>query len=191
MTRSHPPSLRTLVEGVLRRECSLPPAPKIAIAVSGGPDSMALLHVLAGLRKSLRIDLCALSVDHGLRHEAAEELKLVEAFCRELSVPFLPIALSLEDGGNLQERARNARYGALWAQAREHAGDEVFLATAHHQDDRAETVLLRVLRGTSLAGLSVLSAQEGQLLRPMMRATRADVALHVERHKIVSCEDPS
>lgn len=191
MTRSHPPSLRTLVSGVLRRDCALPQTSKIGVAVSGGPDSMALLHVLANLRRTLGFELCALSVDHGLRPEAGQELQVVEAFCQELSVPFCRIALSLKDGGNLQERARDARYEALWRKAREHAGEQVFLATAHHKDDRAETVLLRVLRGTSLPGLAVLPAREGALLRPMIRATRAEVESYLQRHKIAFCEDPS
>lgn len=191
MSPSHAPSLRTLVEGVLRRQCALPQEPKIALAVSGGPDSMALCHVLSTLRKKLKLQLLILSVDHGLRAEASDEVRMVEKFCLQHSLDFRGLKLSLEVGGNLQERARDARYECLWSAAREVLGKDTFLATAHHKEDRAETVLLRILRGTSLEGLNVLSPQSGSLLRPMVGATRSEVELHLSRHGIPSCSDPS
>jgi tRNA(Ile)-lysidine synthase TilS/MesJ len=70
-------------------------------------------------------------------------------------------------------------------------GEASLLATAHHKDDRAETVLLRLLRGTSLEGLSVLSPRTGRLLRPMIRAPKRAVVAHVERHQVPSVADPS
>jgi tRNA(Ile)-lysidine synthase len=190
VTRSHPPTLLRRVERALLGPCAIPSGAKLALAVSGGPDSMGLLHALSILRPRLGFELYALSIDHGLRPEAQNEVQLVAEWAARLEVPFRSAKLELDPGGNLQARARSARYEALWALAHAESPD-CFLATAHHADDRAETVLLRLVRGTSPAGLDVLREREGQLLRPMIRACKADVLAHNERHGITSCKDPS
>lgn len=189
--RSHPPSLKRHVERALQKECSLPRQFKLAVAVSGGPDSMALCDVLCRLRDSMDFKLLALSLNHDLRKEAAEEVSLVEKFCRDREIPFATRSLGLAPGSNLQERARDSRYRALWELAIQHFGQDVYLATAHHKDDRAETVLLRILRGTSIEGLDVFKAQQDRLLRPMIRASRDDVERHIARHEIPHVMDPS
>ncbi len=191
MSRSHPPSLLTHVERTLRGECELPAGAAIAIAVSGGSDSMALCHALHFVRKKFDLKLAVLTLDHGLRAEAKKEVELVGAFCDEHEIAWSSRVLSLARGGNLQERARDLRYAALWEMAEEQLGSGAFLATAHHQDDRAETVLLRLLRGSSLEGLSVLPPRSDRLLRPMIRATKSDVLAHIERHSLPFCSDPS
>jgi tRNA(Ile)-lysidine synthase len=188
---SHPPSLRTLVERTLRNRCSLPHESKLAVAVSGGGDSMALLHILSGLRESRKLHLLVLSVNHGLRPDAQSELDLVEGFCRGEGLEFRGLKLGLSGGSNLQERARVARYEILWRQTHERFGEDAFLVTAHHKEDRAETVLLRLLRGTSLEGLNVLPPRSGALLRPMIEAARSDVEAHLKRHNLPFCRDPS
>ncbi len=152
---------------------------------------MALLDVLSRLRQTMGFQLLALSLNHNLRSEAAAEVSLVESFCLKSDVPFATGDLGLSEGGNLQERAREARYQALWAMAEEHFGPGAYLATAHHKDDRAETMLLRMLRGTSLEGLCAFRAQQDKLLRPMIRANRSDVELHIARHGVPFVTDPS
>jgi len=191
MGRSHPPSLLTHVRTTLTRECEVKRGDTIAVAVSGGPDSLALLHGLSLLREELGFHLAGLSIDHGLRSEAAQEVQAVDDFCRTADIPFWSIRLDLEDGPNLQARARDARYRALWQLIDEHLSDETLLATAHQKEDRAETILMRLLRGTSLEGLSVLPPRMERLLRPMIRASRADVMAHIERHGLTPCQDPS
>src|SRR5207245_1080427 len=116
-----------------------------------------LLHVLARLRAPVDFDLSAHGVDHGLRAEAARELDLAETLARSLEVPFARTRVDLAPGGNLQARARERRWRALEDAAR--AVGARAIATAHHADDRAETVLLRVLRGASAAALAVLPAR--------------------------------
>ncbi len=168
----------------------------LLLAVSGGPDSMALLHAasLAARKRSLR--LAAHGVDHGLRPAAAAELDLAASLAAHLGVPFERTVLAVAAGGNLQARARAARYDALARAARAVAAKVV--ATAHHADDRAETVLLRLLRGAGPLGLAVMpalapcpGAPDVTLFRPLLRATRADVMLHVTRHRLVVARDPS
>lgn len=152
---------------------------------------MALLHSLALLRQRLDLRLLAISVDHGLRPEAPTEVDLVRRFAEELSVSFRSARLSLSPGGNIQARAREVRYDTLSSITDEELGTEAFLATAHHAEDRAETVLLRLLRGTSVEGLGVLPPVAGRLLRPMVTAQKSEVLAHNERHGVPSVSDPS
>jgi tRNA(Ile)-lysidine synthase len=196
--RTHPPTLLTLARRALRDEIRLAPGSRILAATSGGPDSMALLDVLAALRGPLRFTLAAHGVDHGLRPGAAAELDLAEAHARRLDVPFGRSRVRVGAGADLQARARRARYAAL-ERARRRARADV-VATGHHADDRAETVLLRVLRGAGASGLAVLPPREGSpvegmpagtLVRPFVRARRSDVELHLARHRVPFARDPS
>jgi tRNA(Ile)-lysidine synthase len=188
MPRSHPPTLIKIVQRTLLEECGPLTSRTVLAAVSGGGDSQAMLWVLAHLAPKLGYRLRAQGVDHGLRAEASAELDLAEALARDLGVPFARTRVALEPGGNLQARAREARYAALHAAA---ATDEALIATAHHADDRAETVLLRLLRGSGPRGLAVLAPRTQDLLRPLVRASRGDVKLHLERHGIAFAQDPS
>lgn len=188
--RSHPPALVTLVAAALRR-AGLGPSIELTVAVSGGPDSMALLHCLSLLRERARLSLLAVSLDHGLRMEAKAEVELVRERSEAWGVPFRSEALRLETGANLQSRAREARYLALRRLGREYWGKEALICTAHHADDRAETLLLRLVRGTTAEGLAVLPERAGDLLRPMIRARKGDVLLHLERHQVPFVRDAS
>jgi tRNA(Ile)-lysidine synthase len=166
---------------------------------------MALLHVLSRLAGPLGLVVHAHGVDHGLRGEAARELDVAEHFAHQLGVPFGRTLVRVAPSGNLQARARAARYEAL-ARAASDLGAPA-IATAHHADDRAETVLLRLLRGAGPRGLAALlprsplaasGAEAGspcapaiELLRPLLRARRAAVEAHVRRHAIPFSTDPS
>jgi tRNA(Ile)-lysidine synthase len=189
MPRTHPPTLITLVRAALRDDGLVPRGTIVLAAVSGGPDSMAMLHVLALLRSRLGFGLFAHGVDHGLRAEAAAELDLAEAFARSLDVPFGRTRVAVAPGGNLQARARTARWQALLAAAA--AAGAGRIATGHHADDRAETVLIRLLRGTGAPGLGVLPPCDGVRIRPLYRARRADVDAHIARHRLACAVDPS
>ena len=150
---------------------------------------MALLHVLGLLRRERAFGLFAHGVDHGLRPEAAAELDLAEAFARSLDVPFTRTRVVVPPGGNLQARARTARWDALQAAAAHASADRI--ATGHHADDRAETMLMRILRGTRAPGLAVLPPRDGDRIRPILRARRADVRPTSMRHRVPHCSDPS
>jgi tRNA(Ile)-lysidine synthase len=186
---SHAPSLRTIVRRTVERELGGLVRGRVVCAVSGGPDSMAMLDVLAGLAPLLALEVLAVGVDHGLRPDAAIELGLAAAHADRLGVPFRTERVAVPSGSNLQARARDARYDAL-ERARLALGAD-FVATAHTADDRAETVLLRMLRGSGLRGLGVLPARSGTRIRPLLRARRADVLLHLERHRVPFATDPS
>jgi tRNA(Ile)-lysidine synthase len=189
VSRSHPPTLITLVRSALREHALVPRGETVLVAVSGGADSMALLHVMSLLRREHAFGLFAHGVDHGLRSEAMAELDLVESFANSLDVPFARTRVVVAGGGNLQARARTARWDALRAAAARASAGRI--ATGHHADDRAETMLMRILRGTRARGLAVLPARDGDRIRPILRARRSDVEAHVARHRIPYCSDPS
>jgi len=196
VTRSAAPSLLTLARRALTGEVALEPGQVLLAAVSGGPDSMALLHVLSRLAPRLGLRVHAHGVDHGLRAEASLELDVAASYAEHLGVPFTRSRLRLARGGNVQARARAARYEALAAAALD-VGSRA-IATAHHADDRAETVLLRLLRGAGPRGLAALLPRsplalhaEVELLRPLLRARRATLQAHVERNAIPFSTDAS
>jgi tRNA(Ile)-lysidine synthase len=189
LPRSHPPTLITLVRATVREHELIARGDTVVVAVSGGADSMALLHVLGLLRRELAFGLFAHGVDHGLRPEAAAELDQAEAFARSLDVPFERTGVRLAAGSNLQARARAVRWEALEAAAGRAGACRI--ATGHHADDRAETMLMRMLRGTGARHLGALPAISGKRIRPMIRARRADIDAHVLRHRIPHSQDPS
>ncbi|AUX70653.1 tRNA lysidine(34) synthetase TilS [Porphyrobacter sp. HT-58-2] len=163
----------------------------LGLAVSGGADSLALL-LLAHQAMPGRIAVC--SIDHGLRSEAADEVALVERIAATRDIPFTPITVRLAPG-NMQAQARAARYAAVadWALA---AGLGA-VATAHHADDQAETLLMRLNRGSGLAGLagvrarSTIDGSDVTLLRPLLGWRKAELAKVVAAVGIIPVEDPS
>jgi tRNA(Ile)-lysidine synthase len=187
--RSHPPTLITLCRRTLVEECRLEPGAHVLAAVSGGPDSLAMLDALARHSQKLSFELTAHGIDHGLRAEASAELDLAEAHAKKLGVAFGRTRLGMKPGSNLMARARTERYRAL--EAAQRAAGATLLATAHQADDRAETVLMRLLRGSGPRGLAVLPARAGSRIRPLLRARKSDIFLHLTRHAIRFAEDPT
>jgi tRNA(Ile)-lysidine synthase len=192
--RSHPPSLLKLAERTIAEHALLPRGSRVLCACSGGPDSTALLHVLARLRPRFGHDVVAHGVDHGLRPEAHDELAIAAELAAKLEVPFSVTRVEVAAGGNLQARARAARWAALEVAAS--SAGAVLIATGHTADDRAETVLIRLLRGAGPRGLAVLGPrstpeERPARLRPLIAARRSDVLVHLARHAIRFAEDPS
>lgn len=163
----------------------------VGLAVSGGPDSMAML--LLG-HAAIPGGFEVATVDHGLRPEAAQECALVERACADRGIPCAVLRVRVGQG-NLQAAARDARYAALaqWAQQRGLAA----VATAHHADDQAETLLMRLHRGCGVAGLvgvrerTVLPGTDFPLLRPLLTFRRAKLAGIVAAAGIDVAHDPS
>ena len=164
---------------------------RLAVAVSGGPDSLALL-VLAAAALPGRVE--AATVDHCLRPESADEAAMVATACAALGVPHETLAVTVADG-NLQAEARIARYAALaeWMDRRGLGA----LATAHHADDQAETLLLRLNRASGVAGLAgvraagVVPGTALPLVRPLLDWQRAELAGVVASAGLVPVQDPS
>lgn len=189
MTRSHPPTLITLAQRTLKEECRIERGECLLVAVSGGGDSSALLHVLSIVAPRLGLTVVAHGVDHGLRPEASLELDRAAELAARCGVPFERTRVSVTPGGNLQARAREVRYRALRDAMRTTGATRI--ATAHHADDRAETVLLRLLHGAKPSGLAVLPPSDGSLVRPLIRARKSDIVAHLTRHDVPFSDDPS
>jgi tRNA(Ile)-lysidine synthase len=164
---------------------------RLGIALSGGPDSLALLLLAAAAAPGA---VSAATVDHGLRPESASEAELAARACAALDVPHRTLPVEVEQGASVQASARRARYAALERWAREEG--IAILLTAHHADDQAETLLMRLLRGSGVAGLAGVRARlllpGGALLcRPLLGWRRRELAAIVHASGLDPVDDPS
>jgi tRNA(Ile)-lysidine synthase len=159
---------------------------RFGIAVSGGPDSMALL-ALAAQAFANRIE--AATVDHGLRSESAGEAVLVAQYAASIAIPHETLHPHAPITGSVQAAAREARYALLEDWRRERAIDWVL--TAHHADDQLETLVMRLNRASGLSGLSGIRTRQGRVLRPLIGVRRAALSDHVRANAIPYVEDPS
>jgi tRNA(Ile)-lysidine synthetase-like protein len=171
----------------------LPKNATIIVAVSGGVDSMVLLHQLIQIRETERLRLVVCHVDHGKRAESKEEYHFVETYCADHDILFRGLRLSKLPKGNFQEAARDARYRFFAETAREERAEAIVLA--HHLDDQAETVLMRLFRGSTLlgqAGMQEISVQNGiRVLRPLLSRTKQEILEYQRLHQVPYREDAS
>ncbi len=176
-------------------EAFLPHPPKrLGVAVSGGSDSTALLHMLHMFCQRHDIELHAVTVDHGLRVEAAEEAAHVARYCAGIGVPHDTLLwLDWNGEGNLQKAARDARYRKMagWAGSR---GIDM-IAVGHTADDQAETVLMRLARRSGVDGLSAMrrrTQREGiTWVRPLLHTRREALRSYLTHRQITWVDDPS
>ena len=170
-------------------------APTVAIALSGGRDSAALLHACAAWRDAgARVRLVALHIHHGLQDDADAWQCACERMAEAAGVAFHARRVHVETdaGQGVEEAARAARYAALEILCAQ-TGASILL-TAHHQDDQAETVLLQLMRGAGVDGLAAMPiAREGAvtLLRPWIDVPRSEIELYAHTHALTWIEDPS
>jgi tRNA(Ile)-lysidine synthase len=171
-------------------------APAIVLAVSGGPDSIALMWLAARWRSTLARGprLIAVTVDHGLRAEAAAEARDVKRLARTLDLPHRTMRWTGEKPKTgLPAAARTARYRLLAQAAR--ASGATHILTAHTRDDQAETVLMRLLRGSGIGGLAAMareSERDGVLLaRPFLQVSKSQLVATLKKAKIGFADDPT
>jgi tRNA(Ile)-lysidine synthase len=170
--------------------------PAIVLAVSGGPDSIALMWLAARWRRNLARGprLIAVTVDHGLRAEAAREARDVKRLARRLDLPHRTMHWTgAKPKTGLPAAARAARYRLLAQAARTSGATHIF--TAHTRDDQAETLLMRMLRGSGIAGLAAMARQserDGVLLaRPFLQVSKAQLVATMKKAKIDFADDPT
>ncbi len=183
--------ITSTVRRTLRERALVEAGDHVLVACSGGPDSTTLLHVLHRLRADVGVTVCAASIDHGLRAESASEVERVAGFADSLGIPFRSARIEVpKEGVSLQERARDLRYRALHEIAREMKANRI--AVGHTQDDQAETVLSRMLRGAGLRGLRGIEARRADgVIRPLFDCRRADVHTYAAERNLPFIEDPS
>jgi tRNA(Ile)-lysidine synthase len=176
---------RTLLERGL-----IAPGMRVLAACSGGPDSGAMLFALQRLSSELGFTLEAASVDHGLREGAKADLATAGAQAAAAGVRFHALQVSVTGSASLQAEARAARYGALLRLA-SHIG-AARIAVGHTLDDQAETVVLRILRGSGVLGLRGIDpSRPDGVIRPLIDCRRAEVAAFAQRHCPEIASDPS
>lgn len=171
----------------------------IAVAISGGPDSMALTVLLSGwaAKQNPAVKIHALTVDHRLRPESGDEAKAITEWLKpysNISHKILVWSHDQKPDSRLQEQARTARYNLLAVYMKAHDIQHLFLG--HHQDDQAETFLFRLAKGSGLDGLSGMGGfhkfQENLFLcRPLLNFPKEDLVAFCEAQTIPFCKDPS
>lgn len=159
----------------------------VVAAISGGPDSMALIHILARLKKAIDIEVICAHVNHNTgRPGQLEEQKYVERFCRNNNIIFE--TMTIEDYGddNFENEARTKRYNYFEKLVREY--NAKYLFTAHHGDDLIETILMRLTRGSTLRGYSgfskIVNRGNYKIVRPFIEVTKADLIEYNKKHRI-------
>ncbi|MEE8405007.1 MAG: tRNA lysidine(34) synthetase TilS [candidate division Zixibacteria bacterium] len=167
----------------------------VLIALSGGPDSVALLHILSRLKKSLRLNLNAIYINHGLRPRAAAKEELFcTALCQKFEVNLRIVAVDIKaiSAGSkkgIEEAARDFRYEQFAKLAEELNCNKV--ALGHHFDDRVETILFRFIRGTGPAGLKGIPVSRGKIIRPLFDLTKQEILDYLKKNNLKYCIDKS
>ncbi|NOY88924.1 MAG: tRNA lysidine(34) synthetase TilS [FCB group bacterium] len=167
----------------------------VLVALSGGPDSVALLSLLAHLKKRFKLQVYALYINHNIRKRAAKkEERFCQTLCEQLRVKLfivfgdIPLLSQLTKKG-LEETARNFRYATFERFCREYHIDKV--ALGHHKDDRVETILFRILRGTGRTGLQGIPIKRDKFIRPLYNLTKSEIIDFLNENNLSYCLDQS
>jgi tRNA(Ile)-lysidine synthase len=161
---------------------------KVLVALSGGPDSVFLLHFLFKYKRKLNIGLGALHINHGLRGKDAElDQEFCDIFCRKLGVKFYSIKKNIKDYAvknkiSVEEAGRIIRYKEFEKTASSYNFSKI--ATAHICNDNAETVLLNLIKGTGLRGISGIPPVRGKIIRPLLCLTKEEILRYLNNYKI-------
>jgi tRNA(Ile)-lysidine synthase len=146
----------------------------ICIALSGGVDSVFLLHFMLSIKKQFDLELTAIHIDHNIRKEAsAQDARFTQKICSELHIPLSLHQLESDDMNPSEEKLRNARYHIFESHHR--ANPQIKIATAHHSGDQVETFLMRLAKGSSLKGLSGIPAKRDCFIRPLLSITKEQI----------------
>jgi tRNA(Ile)-lysidine synthase len=159
---------------------------RVLIGVSGGVDSVVLLDILTYLQKKLQIQVAAAHINYGLRKESDRDHKFVKNLAKSYKIPFFDKKTKLT-GSNIEERARDIRYDFFNKVAKEEGFNKV--AVAHHKNDLVETFFLNAVRGSGLTGLVSMKPKTGNLVRPLLFATRDDIENYAKKNKLNFVED--
>jgi len=177
------------VKDTIKRYGLIDKGDKVIVGVSGGPDSMALLYLLNALKKEFKLALHVAHLDHMLRKDSSKDAEYVETIACKLNIPFTMAKINikaLSSKGSTEEIARNARLGFLFRVARDMKADAV--ALGHNLDDQAETVLMRLIRGSGLYGLSGILPKRDiagyRIIRPLIEIRRGKIEAYLKRKSI-------
>jgi len=166
---------------------------RVLLAVSGGVDSVVMLHIFNRLKDDLGLQIAVGHVNHSMRGEASDgDEEFTRKLCKSLNIKFYSEQLDPDSWtakGNKQQLARKLRYNCLNKWFIEFGAD--FIATAHHADDQAETFIERLLRGSGLDGLSAIPAKRNNIIRPILCLSREEILGYAKKHSLSWREDKS
>ncbi|MEO8359535.1 MAG: tRNA lysidine(34) synthetase TilS [Vicinamibacteria bacterium] len=187
------PPLVSAVRRSLGSAGLLRPGVTVISALSGGPDSVALLDALLRAGKKVGINVVAAHLDHAIRDDSRADAAFCEELCDRYRVRIRtgrsqPSTQAVKEGGR-EEAARLSRYSFLRRVAREENAGAILLG--HTLDDQAETVLMRLMRGSGSLGLSAMRPWDGELLRPLLESRRSTVIAHLIAHRLPYRTDPT
>ncbi|MEX2236990.1 MAG: tRNA lysidine(34) synthetase TilS [Dehalococcoidia bacterium] len=190
------------LQEAIKRDRLLQKGERVLVAFSGGPDSTALLHSLTHLRNHLKVELGVAHFDHRLRDGSDSEVEFCRAVATDFGLAFFTAAADVRAMAaslklSLEDAARQARYGFLNTVAKEHGFGVV--ATGHHAGDQAETLLMRLVRGSGAGGLGAMRARATlpvpgsavALVRPLLDFARHEVLRYCDEERLAYLEDPS
>ena len=158
----------------------------IIVACSGGPDSMALLNMLINIKKSIDINVICAHVNHNVRKESDDELLFLKDYCKKKKIPFESMKIQKYGEDNFENEARNIRYDFFDKLMDKYSAN--YLMTAHHGDDLIETILMRIVRGSTLqgyAGFALVSDKNNyKIVRPLIFTTKKDIEDYNNKNNI-------
>lgn len=165
----------------------------VVVAVSGGADSMSLLHMLAEAKEKLQINIVCAHVNHNMRIESESEKDFVKDFCTKYGILFEYMKIENYGDDNFHNEARTIRYNFFRQLVKKYSAK--YLLTAHHGDDLIETVMMRIVRGSTLKGYSGFSklVNKGDyfLLRPLIHVTKDDIYQYIKENELSYMQDNS
>ena len=177
----------------IKEELKVTPNDSVIIGVSGGADSMTLLHILLKVREATHFNIVCAHVNHGMRKESDDEKVMVEQFCKINNVGFEYMKIEEYSDDNFHNEARTIRYGFFESLLKKY--NSKYLLTAHHGDDLIETVLMRLVRGSTLKGYAGFSKmkceKEYYVLRPLIYVTKDQILEYAKTNKIQYAVDKS
>ena len=164
----------------------------IVVGVSGGADSMCLLHILKSIQEEYDLDLTVAHINYGMRKEAKEDATFVEEMCEKWEIPYKEHSCNIVEIAKCTKRSeeevgRNERY-EFFEKVRKDNGDNK-IAVAHTMNDQAETMLMRLIRGSGITGLGAMVAKRDIIIRPLLTVSREDVEAYCNQHHIEFKED--
>ena len=185
--------LKEKVEKTIQKYSLIPPNSKILVALSGGPDSVSLLHVLLDLKEKLHIEIAAAHLNHMLRGKESErDENFVRKLCESWNVPVYIERKDVKEiskGKNIEAIARNVRYKFLEETLKKIGAD--LIATGHTASDLLETVILNLVKGTGIKGLRGFLPKRGKIIRPLFEATREEIEKYVSENNLPFVIDSS
>ena len=166
---------------------------KVVVAVSGGPDSMALLSLISKLRNNLDLKIICAHVNHNVRSESDQEAIFVKDFCEKHDILFEMMKIEDYSDDNFHNQAREKRYHFFETLIKKYHAKYLF--TAHHGDDLIETILMRIVRGSTLRGyagfLCVVEREDYKIVRPLIHHTKEEIIHYLKQNNISWVEDQS